>query len=118
MFETELSHMHSNQSNQTLIDEPSAEDWQLTYEEFSPELEGQLFASAGMGEAAKLGEITEQHFDKIFGLNTRGTLFTVQKALPLFNDGGSIFMTGSIASVKGRPDWAVYSTSKAGIIAF
>jgi NAD(P)-dependent dehydrogenase (short-subunit alcohol dehydrogenase family) len=77
-----------------------------------------LFASAGMGEAAKLGEITEQHFDKVFSLNTRGTLFTVQKALPLFNDGGSIFMTGSIASVKGWPDWAVYSASKAALRSF
>jgi NAD(P)-dependent dehydrogenase (short-subunit alcohol dehydrogenase family) len=52
-----------------------------------------LYASAGTGEAVPLGEITEQHFDATFGLNTRGTLFTVQKALPLFNDGGSIFMT-------------------------
>jgi NAD(P)-dependent dehydrogenase (short-subunit alcohol dehydrogenase family) len=48
-----------------------------------------------------LGEITEEHFDAAFGLNARGTLFTVQKALPLFNDGGSIFMTGSNASLKG-----------------
>jgi NAD(P)-dependent dehydrogenase (short-subunit alcohol dehydrogenase family) len=60
-----------------------------------------LWTSAGTGEERKLGEITEQHFDATFGLNARGTLFTVQKALPLFNDGGSIFMTGSIASVKG-----------------
>ena len=49
-----------------------------------------LYASAGTGEAVPLGQITEQHFDATFGLNTRGTLFTVQKALPLFNDGGSI----------------------------
>src|SRR6202789_4485856 len=53
-----------------------------------------LFASAGKGEAVPLGEITEQHFDAAFGLNTRGTLFTVQKALPLLNDGASIIMTG------------------------
>ena len=53
-----------------------------------------LFASAGRGEPLPLGKITEQHFDAAFGLNTRGTLFTVQKALPLFNDGGSIIMTG------------------------
>jgi len=65
-----------------------------------------LFASAGTGAAVKLGQITEQHFDAEFGLNARGTLFTVQKALPLFNDGGSIFMTGSVASVKGFPDSA------------
>ena len=78
-----------------------------------------LFASAGMGgEARKLGEITEKDFDTLFGLNTRGTLFTVQKALPLFNDGGSIFMTGSIASVKGWPDYSVYSASKAALRSF
>ena len=78
-----------------------------------------LFASAGMpGEARPLGEITEEQFDAIFGLNTRGTLFTVQKALPLFNDGGSIFMTGSIASIKGYPNFSVYSASKAALRSF
>src|ERR1700723_2972467 len=77
-----------------------------------------LYASAGMGEAVPLGEITEQHFDATFGLNTRGTLFTVQKALPLFNDGGSIFMTGSVASVKGYPSFSVYSASKAALRSF
>jgi NAD(P)-dependent dehydrogenase (short-subunit alcohol dehydrogenase family) len=78
-----------------------------------------LWASAGVpGEAQKLGEITEEDFDKVFGLNTRGTLFTVQKALPLFNDGGSIFMTGSIASIKGWPDWSVYGASKGALRSF
>src|SRR5512133_4404017 len=77
-----------------------------------------LYASAGTGEAVPLGEITEQHFDATFGLNTRGTLFTVQKALPLFNDGGSIFMTGSIASVTGYPAWSVYAASKAALHAY
>ncbi len=77
-----------------------------------------LWASAGMGEQRKLGEITEEHFDATFGLNARGTLFTVQKALPLFNDGGSIFMTGSNASVKGYPEWSVYAASKAVLQAY
>ena len=77
-----------------------------------------LYASAGWGEGAMLGEITEKHFDAIFGLNARGTLFTVQKALPLFNDGGSIFMTGSTASIKGFPSYSVYSASKAALHAF
>jgi NAD(P)-dependent dehydrogenase (short-subunit alcohol dehydrogenase family) len=72
-----------------------------------------LWASAGTGEQRRLGEITEEHFDAAFGLNARGTLFTVQKALPLFNDGGSIFMTGSTASLKGYPEWSVYAASKA-----
>ena len=78
-----------------------------------------LFASAGNGgEAQKIGGITEKQFDTVFDLNTRGTLFTVQKALPLFNDGGSILMTGSIASVKGWPDYSVYSASKAALRSF
>jgi NAD(P)-dependent dehydrogenase (short-subunit alcohol dehydrogenase family) len=77
-----------------------------------------LFASAGRGEAAKLGEITEEHFDAAFGLNTRGTLFAVQKALPLFNDGGSIIMTGSVTSVKGYPSFGVYAASKAALRSF
>ncbi|MGK3209251.1 SDR family NAD(P)-dependent oxidoreductase [Amycolatopsis sp. MEPSY49] len=72
-----------------------------------------LWASAGTGEQRRLGEITEGHFDAAFGLNARGTLFTVQKALPLFDDGGSIFMTGSNASLKGYPEWSVYAASKA-----
>ena len=77
-----------------------------------------LWTSAGTGEERRLGEITEQHFDATFGLNARGTLFTVQKALPLFNDGGSIFMTGSIASAKGYPEWSVYAASKAALQAY
>ena len=74
-----------------------------------------LFASAGKGEAALLGEITEQHFDKEFGLIVRGTLFTAQKALPLINDGGSIIMIGSVASVKGFPGFGVYAVKQGGI---
>src|SRR4030081_414172 len=77
-----------------------------------------LWTSAGTGEQSKLGEITEQHFDATFGLNARGTLFTVQKALPLFNDGGSIFMTGSNASLRGYPGWSVYAAGKAVLPAF
>ena len=77
-----------------------------------------LFASAGKGEAAKLGEITEQHFDKEFDLIVRGTLFTVQKALPLLNDGASIIMIGSVASVKGFPGFGVYAASKAALRSF
>ncbi|MBY0290411.1 MAG: SDR family oxidoreductase [Mycobacteriaceae bacterium] len=77
-----------------------------------------LWASAGTAEEGKVGEVTEEHFDAIFGLNARGTLFTVQKALPLFNDGGSIFMTGSIASVRGYPGWGVYAASKAALLSY
>lgn len=77
-----------------------------------------LWASAGTGAQSSLGEISEEHFDATFGLNARGTLFTVQKALPLFNDDGSIFMTGSNASLKGYPEWSVYAASKAVLVAY
>ena len=77
-----------------------------------------LWASAGAGEQGRLGEITEEQFDAAFSLNARGTLFTVQKALALFNDGGSIFMTGSNASLRGYPDWSVYAASKAVLPAY
>jgi NAD(P)-dependent dehydrogenase (short-subunit alcohol dehydrogenase family) len=78
-----------------------------------------LFASAGAGEFnIPLGSITEAGFDKIFNLNVRGTLFTVQKALPLMNDGGSIIMNGSIAGSKGFEGFSVYSASKAAIRSF
>jgi NAD(P)-dependent dehydrogenase (short-subunit alcohol dehydrogenase family) len=77
-----------------------------------------LFASAGRGELAKIGDVTEEHFDQTFDLNVRGTLFTVQKALPLFTDGGSIFLNGSIASIKGIAAFGVYAASKAAVRSF
>jgi len=77
-----------------------------------------LFASAGTGEFATLAEVTEEHFDNTFDLNVRGTLFTVQKALPLFNDNGSIMLNGSIAGVKGIPAFGVYGATKAAVRSF
>jgi NAD(P)-dependent dehydrogenase (short-subunit alcohol dehydrogenase family) len=78
-----------------------------------------LYASAGFGEFnVPLGSITEETFDKTFNINVRGTLFTVQKALPLMRDGGSIIMTGSIASVKGFEGFSVYNASKAAVRSF
>ena len=77
-----------------------------------------VFANAGIGEFAAIGDITEEHFDKIFDVNVRGTLFTVQKALPLLKDGGSIILTGSIASIKGIPAFGVYSATKAALRSF
>jgi NAD(P)-dependent dehydrogenase (short-subunit alcohol dehydrogenase family) len=74
-----------------------------------------VFANAGLGEFVPLEDVTEEHFDKIFNINVKGTLFTVQKALPLLNDGGSIILTGSVASAKGTPAFAVYGASKAAI---
>jgi len=78
-----------------------------------------LFASAGVGELSKpLGSITEKGFDDTFKVNVRGTLFTVQKALPLIKDGGSIILNSSIAGVKGFPGTTVYSASKAAVRSF
>ncbi len=77
-----------------------------------------VFANAGVGEFVPLGGITEEHFDKLFNVNVRGTLFTVQKALPLMNDGGTIILNGSVASVKGTPAFGVYAASKAAIRSF
>jgi NAD(P)-dependent dehydrogenase (short-subunit alcohol dehydrogenase family) len=74
-----------------------------------------VFANAGLGEFAALGRITEEFFDKLFDINVKGALFTVQKALPLLNDGGSIILTGSVASVKGTPGFWVYGATKAAI---
>jgi NAD(P)-dependent dehydrogenase (short-subunit alcohol dehydrogenase family) len=77
-----------------------------------------VFANAGVGEFAPLGEISEEHFDKLFSVNVRGTLFTVQKALRLMNDGGSIILNGSVASAKGTPAFGVYAASKAALRSF
>src|SRR6202040_1869909 len=74
-----------------------------------------VFANAGLAEFAALGSVTEEHFDRLFNINVKGALFTVQKALPVLNDGGSIILTGSVASAKGTPAFAVYGASKAAI---
>ncbi len=74
-----------------------------------------LFANAGLGEFAALGKISESHFDRTFDVNVKGTLFTVQKALPLLRDGGSIILTGSTTATTGTPAFSVYSASKAAV---
>jgi NAD(P)-dependent dehydrogenase (short-subunit alcohol dehydrogenase family) len=77
-----------------------------------------LFANAGVAELSPLGQITEAHFDKTFGVNVRGTLFTVQKALPLMPDGASIVVNASVASFKGLPAFGVYAATKAALRSF
>jgi NAD(P)-dependent dehydrogenase (short-subunit alcohol dehydrogenase family) len=74
-----------------------------------------LFANAGVGEFAALGEITEDHYDKIFDINVKGVLFTVQKALPLFRDGGSIILNASVVASMGTRAFSVYSATKAAV---
>jgi NAD(P)-dependent dehydrogenase (short-subunit alcohol dehydrogenase family) len=77
-----------------------------------------LVANAGGGAFLPLGSITEEHYDRTFGVNVRGTLFTVQKALPLLKDGASVILTGSTAASTGTPAFSVYSASKAAIRSF
>ena len=74
-----------------------------------------LVANAGIGEFASLASLTEEHFDKLFDLNVKGTVFTVQKALTLMKDGGSIILIGSVASVKGTPAFGTYGATKAAV---
>ena len=77
-----------------------------------------LFANAGGGEFVPLGSITEEQFDKTFSINVKGLLFTVQKALPLFQDGGSIILNASVAGSKGLEAFSVYSATKAAVRSF
>jgi NAD(P)-dependent dehydrogenase (short-subunit alcohol dehydrogenase family) len=74
-----------------------------------------VFANAGAGSLAKLGEITAEHIDETFDTNVKGTIFTVQKALPLMGKGGSIILTGSSAGTTGAPGMTAYSASKAAV---
>ncbi len=74
-----------------------------------------LFANAGGGDMLPLGAITEEHFDRIFGTNVRGVLFTVQKALPLLSQGASVILTSSTTSALGGASFSVYSASKAAV---
>jgi NAD(P)-dependent dehydrogenase (short-subunit alcohol dehydrogenase family) len=77
-----------------------------------------LFANAGSGGLAPLGAITEELFDNTFGLNVKGLLFSVQKALPLFRDGGSIILNASTAGSTGMPALSVYGATKAAVRSF
>ena len=74
-----------------------------------------VFANAGVHEIVPLEAIDEAHYDSIFGLNVKGLIFTVQKALPLMRDGGAIVLNGSIAGSKGLPDQSLYNASKAAV---
>lgn len=77
-----------------------------------------IFANAGVGEFVRFGEVSEEQFDKLININLKGAFFTVQKGLPLLKDGGSIILTGSVASIKGTAAFGVYAASKAAIRSF
>ena len=77
-----------------------------------------LFANAGGGSFRRLEQVDEEHFDQIFATNVKGLLFTVQKALPLLNDGASIILTGSTSATTGNEAFGVYAASKAAVRSF
>jgi len=77
-----------------------------------------LFANAGAGTIAPLAVATEAHFDQTFDVNVKGMFFTVQKALPLFKDGGSIILNSSVSNVLGVPAFTAYAASKAAVRSF
>jgi NAD(P)-dependent dehydrogenase (short-subunit alcohol dehydrogenase family) len=77
-----------------------------------------LFANAGGGSFASLEQVTEEHFDQTFDTNVKGLVFTVQKALPLLNDGASVILTSSTAATSGDETFGVYAASKAAVRSF
>jgi len=77
-----------------------------------------LFANAGAGTVAPLEGASEAHFDQTFDVNVKGLFFTVQKALPLFKDGGSIVLTSSVSNIMGLPAFSAYAASKAAVRSF
>ncbi len=74
-----------------------------------------LFANAGVGGGAPLGSITEEHFQRLFDINVKGVVFTVQTLLPLIREQGSIILNSSVASDRGRPGTSVYAATKAAV---
>jgi NAD(P)-dependent dehydrogenase (short-subunit alcohol dehydrogenase family) len=77
-----------------------------------------IFANAGIAQLAPFGSVDEKFYDLHFNANVKGLFFTVQKGLPLMNDGGSIILNGSIATIKGFPGISVYSATKAAVRSF
>jgi NAD(P)-dependent dehydrogenase (short-subunit alcohol dehydrogenase family) len=77
-----------------------------------------VFANAGGGPLVPLGSIAEEHYDSVFNVNVKAVVFTVQKALPLMPNGGSIVLNASIVSIKGFPAFSIYSATKAAVRSF
>ena len=77
-----------------------------------------VVANAGIAELVPFDKVTEEHFDKLFNVNVKGAVFTVQKALPFLVDGGAVILIGSVASVKGTSSFGVYAATKAALRSF
>lgn len=77
-----------------------------------------VFANAGISESAQIGALDEAHFDRVFGTNVKGLVFTVQQALPLMTTGGAVILTGSVVGSKGLANLSIYSATKAAVRSF
>jgi NAD(P)-dependent dehydrogenase (short-subunit alcohol dehydrogenase family) len=77
-----------------------------------------VFANAGVSAVARLGDITEAHLDELLSTNLKGVVFTVQKALPLLNDNGSVILNSSVAAERGREGMGTYAATKAAVRSF
>jgi NAD(P)-dependent dehydrogenase (short-subunit alcohol dehydrogenase family) len=74
-----------------------------------------LFVNAGVAKFAPLADTSESLYDEQFDINVKGAYFTIQKALPLLNDGASIILNTSVAGIKGSPNTSAYSATKAAM---
>lgn len=77
-----------------------------------------IFANAGVAHPVPLAEVTEEHFDSHFNINVKGLLFTIQKALPILSDGGSVIVNASVVKDKGFPGFSVYTATKGAVRTF
>jgi NAD(P)-dependent dehydrogenase (short-subunit alcohol dehydrogenase family) len=119
-LDTDLSEIGKNVSSGIQCDVSNLEDLDRAFDVVKDK-KGHidiLHANAGIIQFAPLGKISEEHFDKLFNINVKGLLFTVQKALQIFGDGGSIILNASIGASKGGEEISIYHATKAAIRSF
>lgn len=116
MIDDAVARLGSNASG-VLADVTKAADMEAVYRT-TLERHGRLdavVANAGVGASAPFGDITEEQFDFIFGVNAKGVLFTAQAALPALEPGGTIVVIGSTASIQPPVGMTLYGGSKAAV---
>jgi NAD(P)-dependent dehydrogenase (short-subunit alcohol dehydrogenase family) len=119
-LDTVLSEISKNVSSGIKCDVSNLEDLDMAFDVVKDKKGhiGILYADAGIIQFAPLGKISEEHFDKLCNINVKGLLYTVQKALPIFRDGGSIILNASIDASKGGKERSIYHATKAAIRLF
>lgn len=108
------------QASAVVGDVSKLSDLNALYEQVRSKFDGIdiIFANAGVAELRHFSEVDETHYDRIMDINVKGLFFSVQKALPLLNDGASIILNASVVGVKGFPNFSVYAASKAAVRSF